>query len=86
MLKSITFFRDTLYIYFAWVNVSLYPLNVQTAELIGPKLCMATNMTPGNNWKLELLIGKGVPRVAPYRHGKRMNSKFSCCNIIGLVR
>ena len=34
------------YIYFAWVSVCLYPINVKTAEPIGPKFVM-DRVTPG---------------------------------------
>ena len=31
----------------AWVSVCLYPINVKTAKLIGPKFCVGPHMTPG---------------------------------------
>ena len=36
--------KISLYINFA---VCLYPINVKTAEQIGPKFCVEPNMTPG---------------------------------------
>ena len=30
-----------------WLCVSFYPMNVKTAELIGPKFCVGPHMTPG---------------------------------------
>ena len=35
-----------IYIYFACRSVSLYPINVKTAEPIGPKFCVWPHMTP----------------------------------------
>ena len=37
-----------IYIYFAFLSVRLYPINVKTAEPIGPKLCVVPHVTQGN--------------------------------------
>ena len=39
--------RDLLYINLACLSVRLYPINVKTAEPIGPKFCVGPNMTLG---------------------------------------
>ena len=43
--------KSLVCIYFAclsvFLNVCLYPINVKTAELIGPKFCVGPHMTPG---------------------------------------
>ena len=45
------FNRTNLYInlacLFVWVFVCLYPINVKTAEPIGPKFCVGHHVTPG---------------------------------------
>ena len=36
-----------IYTLLVWLSVSLYPINVKTAEPIGPKFCVGPQMTPG---------------------------------------
>ena len=42
------------YLYFACLfAVCLYPINVKTAESIGPKLCVGPHMTPRKGYGLS---------------------------------
>jgi len=44
-----------------WVSVSLYPINVKTAEPIGPKFFVGSRVTPGKvyeRWKLKKIVLK----------------------------
>jgi len=47
--------RDILYINLACLSVRLYPINVKTAEPIGPKFCVGPNVTPGEVYELPKL-------------------------------
>jgi len=38
-------------IYFACLSVCLYPINVKTAEPIGPKFCVGPHVAPGKVYK-----------------------------------
>ena len=35
-----------MYTLLVWVSISLYPINVKTAEPIGPKFCVGPHTTP----------------------------------------
>ena len=51
LIQVSTLQRKSIYIYFACLfvclAVCLYPMNVKTAELIGPKFCVGPYVTPG---------------------------------------
>ena len=44
-----------LYIYFAWLSVCLYPINVKTNELIRSKFCVGPHMTPRKVYGCSIL-------------------------------
>ena len=47
-------FSVLLYIYFACLSVCLYPINVKTAEPIGPKFFMGHHVTTGKVYEQKL--------------------------------
>ena len=55
LIQVSTLQRKSIYIYFACLfvclAVCLYPMNVKTAELIGPKFCVGPYVTPGKVMK-----------------------------------
>ena len=40
---------------FVWSSVRFYPINVKTAEPIGPKFCVGPHMTPGKVYECSEL-------------------------------